>query len=525
MKLVWLEIKRQKEKIVLVICGLLLLFQFANLVTFVSLNMGSQAVIAARDDDSGAGIAKAVKTRWWKDNGWAHYGPAYFRAAHTLHYFLYRTAGPAGEREHENWERTAHFSIMVISLFSVFMVCGIVSSLLTASWPHRLALTSMFTALALSDVTWAHLVLKAHPDHLFGLFSCLAFLVTVKWLERREDRLLFVGSAMLWGIVGATKLSLALSGPGFLFLFFPPFRKERLKEGGKYLWYMFLGYFLIGFPQSIVLDRPVRFMLTQNKLSVSPDWGSVRAWLDIFWAQSWKLVLAALLVTLFMPPAKRLYRLSRETWWRLFALFFCPIVVLLPRKILVPWEHYAIPVVGTGLVLLALAYARVKRLRLSSSLWTVTIPFVVMFGTVGATPTSMNNDLHADLVCRNEDSAFYEKMVELGTKDGRFWLDPYVPYDTTLQDGKQQVGWFKTWDEAKEKGVTGFAFNTEYEKRYTTPDSPSLYTKTENSHWQATKEFYESFAGKEEVTSPYGVHFKKVYTDTCEHEIWKKTDQ
>jgi hypothetical protein len=120
MKLVWAEIKRHKERIALVLCGLMLLFQFCNFVTFLSLNMDLRAVIAARDDDSGWGIAKAVKTRWWKDNGWAHYGPAYFRAAHTLNYFLYRTAGPIGERPHEHWERTAHFSIMVISLFSVF---------------------------------------------------------------------------------------------------------------------------------------------------------------------------------------------------------------------------------------------------------------------------------------------------------------------------------------------------------------------------------------------------------------------
>jgi hypothetical protein len=347
----------------------------------------------------------------------------------------------------------------------------------------------------------------------------------VKWLEQRESRLLFVASAMMWGVVGATKLSLALTGPAFALLFVPPFNKERLKEGLKYLWYMFLGYFWIGFPQNIVLDRPVRFMLTQNKLSVAPTMDSFKGWLDIFFAQSWKLVLAVLFVTLAMPAARRVYRLKRAEWWRLLALVVCPVLVLLPRKILVPWQHYAIPIVALAILLLAIGYARVRRFTWAASLWTVAIPFVIMFLTVGSTPAVMSDNLHSYLKCRQEDRAFYAKMVELGKSNEHLWVDPYVPYDTTLPETQQQVDWFKTWDKAQAKGVTGFALNHEYTRRYTTPGSPDHYTKTENPDWRATQEFYMSFKNDKEAVSPRGERFKKVYADSCEHEIWLKSDQ
>ncbi|MCB0329114.1 MAG: hypothetical protein KDD70_05610 [Bdellovibrionales bacterium] len=219
MRSLWEEIFRYRVNVITLVLSVALLCQFANILTYIAANVDSQSIIAATDDDASSGIAKVVKTRWWSDNGWAHYGRFYFRTAHSLQYFWGMTAAPSGAQAHEVWERTAHFSIMLISLLSVYGYCYLLSTVLTSSRPHRLASTVLFVALGLSNSTWIEFVLRAHPDHLFALVCGLAFYVSARWLTSINDERLFVGSALLWGIAAATKLSIVLMIPAFLLLF------------------------------------------------------------------------------------------------------------------------------------------------------------------------------------------------------------------------------------------------------------------------------------------------------------------
>lgn len=509
-------IRRNKAQWTFGLIAFMAVLQFANYVSYASLNVDHQSIIAARDDDASWGIAKTVKTRWWKDNGWAHYGPSYFRIAHSVQYFLGHTADFGDEQPHEQWERVAHISILLVSLLSLYASMFLIASLLTSSWLHRTALTMCLVALMFANETWSLMYLRAHPDYVFTLYCALAFAVTAAWLKDRENRLLFAGSAVLWGIAAAAKLTLVLLGPAFLLLFFPPLTKARGRELCKFLGLMFLGYMVIGFPQSIVLDRPIRFLLTQDGLSQPSDFATLLGWFSVLGAQLWRPALALLAVFYFFPESALHLSLSRGEILRLLALIVFPLAMMFRHKILVPADHYFMPFVTMALVLLVLI---LPKRRLGHRLWTAFIPLVLMWVTVGTTPAALQTNLTSLLQCRREDRALYRKIFELGKDGKKIWFDPYVPYDSSRPD-TQNVSWVKSWKEADEKNYSIFAFNTSFTKRFTEGDQPDFYTQKDIPEWAIDREFYKTFVGKNEVTSPSGRIFKKIFSDSCHHEIW-----
>jgi hypothetical protein len=508
-------IRLNKAQWVLGLIAFMAVLQFANYVSYAALNVGHQSLVAARDDDASWGIAKTVKTRWWKDNGWAHYGPSYFRITHSVQYFLGHTAGFGDEQPHEQWERVAHISILLVSLISLCACMFLIASLLTSSWPHRTALTMCLVALMFADEAWSLMFLRAHPDLIFTLYCALAFTVTAAWLKNRQNRLLFAGAAVLWGVACAAKLTLVLLGPAFVLLFFPPLTKARWLEGLKFLGLMFLGYMIIGFPQSIVLDRPIRFLLTQDGLSTPADLAAVLGWLRVLGAQLWRPALTLLAVFYFLPPPTLKLSLERGDILRLSALIVFPLALIFRHHILVPADHYLLPFVAMTLLLLALV---LPKRRLGTRLWTAFIPLVIMWTTVGTTPAALQTNLTSLLQCRREDRALYRKILELGKDGAKIWVDPYVPYDSSRPD-TQNVSWVKSWKEADEKNYSVFVFNTNFTKRFTEGE-PDLYTRKDIPEWEVDRDFYKTFVDKTEVTSPSGRVFKKTFTDSCHHEIW-----
>jgi hypothetical protein len=519
LRLIWNEFKSYRSLITAIFFGLLLISQFGNFVSFLALNVDHQSVISARDDDSGWGIIKAVRTRWWKDNGWAHYGPGYFRPAHSLQYYLGSTASLANERDHEVWERTAHFSILLISLMSVYAFMLLISSLLTESWAARFSLTALFVALGLSNLTWAEFLLRAHPDHLFALVCALAFWATARWQQKPEDQKFFVGSALLWGLATSVKLSVVLLSPALLLLFFPSFQRDNFKTCGKYIGYIFLGYFLIGFPQTIVLDRPVKFLLSQSQYSVAPDSSSMIEWLYSFVGQSWKILVAILTLTIFMPGPSKFLRLSKLSWLRLTILVAFPLVVMFFQKTLVSTLHYAIPFVVMLFMLVAFSWARVRRFEFRGAVF---LPLIVMVTTVGTTPTAMTTNLHMLLECRQENRAMYEHMVKWGEEGKKIWVDPYVPYDTRLSRSQQDVSWSKSWREWNEKRFDIIVLNRKFMERFIGSGGVTDYAKVDVPEYEIVREFYLSFKG-DAIVGPDGSAFRKTVSNKCGQEVWELT--
>src|SRR5689334_21900824 len=105
-------LKDHAEVLMTWVVGLFLVLQVLNLHSYVVQAVDHHAMVAINDDDAAWNLAKTVKTRWWKDNGWALYGPGCFRLNHTIHYFWQRFAERRPGLAHENWEMTAHHAIL-----------------------------------------------------------------------------------------------------------------------------------------------------------------------------------------------------------------------------------------------------------------------------------------------------------------------------------------------------------------------------------------------------------------------------
>lgn len=512
-----------KERQVLLLTwftGLVLLLQVLNLHSYVVRGVDHQAIVAANDDDAAWNIAKTVKTRWWKDNGWVLYGPFYFRINHSIQYLWGRTADPARVSDHEIWEGTAHHAVMTTSLLALVGVSLLVGSAFLPLWWMRFLFAFGLNSAFLSNPSWAEMVTRAHPDHLFAFVLVAALWLTAMMFARPSEDVWRRFSACVWGFSVSVKMTLTLCAPGFLLLFVPPWReRQRWLAGVRYLGWMLLGYFLIGFPQTIVLDRPFRDLAMMNGLNVAPTAVSVRHWFELYFQQLWGPLLVLFLAALCF--SRREAWNLRDGWWRLTAFAGLPFLILLTRNMLQPWDHYPIPFIA--MLLLVLGFW-LTRLRFSFERWQCVRAggfFAVVLAVWGSTPGTMQIELEKRLHCREEARVVYQQLLKFYDSGERVWVDPYVPYLTTADKQRMEMSWEKTWSGFASGQWTVLALNTAFRHKFSDGDEPSKYTQADNPAWKEIREFYLAFQNDQSAQTPAGV-FKRVYVNSCGHEIWRK---
>jgi len=497
--------------------GLLLVYQVLNLHSYVVDTVDHQSIVASNDDDASWNIAKTVKTRWWKDNGWVLYGPFYFRLNHSLNYFWGRTADPDFISGNENWEKTAHHAVMTTSLLSIVGISLILACVLLPLWWMRFLFALAMNSAFLSNHTWGELLLRAHPDHLFTLFAVGALWFTVRMFEQPGERLWRLLSAVLWGISVSVKMTLSLCAPGFLLLFVPPFTRERWRRGSRYLGVMLLAYFLIGFPQTIVLDRPFRDMKVINGMSTSPTSASFLHWWEAYAQQLWGPLLVLLLAVLCFPRTRANFRLN----WRLNTFVLLPFVILLGKNMMVPADHYVMPFAGMLLLILCLHLRRLPWPGFTRApLVRAGVFFAATMIVWGSTPAELQTQLQRRLQCRTQAREFYLKVVDYYQHGEKVWVDPYLPYVSQGDKDRMEVSWEKTWSGFERGGWTIVGINKSYRDRFVVGDEPSEYVKVDIPNWRPVREFYMAFKEGSSAHGPGAVSFTRVYEDSCGQEIW-----
>ncbi|MGE4130477.1 MAG: hypothetical protein AB7F86_02500 [Bdellovibrionales bacterium] len=522
MRILWRFLKENRSQALAWLTGLMLLLQVMNLHSYVVQAVDHQAIVAAGDDDASWNLAKTVKTRWWKDNGWFLYGPFYFRVNHTIHYLWGRTAAIRGESPTQNWEQTAHHAIMTTSLLSLAALALLIASTMLTDWWTRFLLAFGLLAAFTSDATFAELVLRAHPDMLLCLCFAGAMWLTIRMLQKPGDSLWFYLSASVWGISMGVKAALPLMIPGFVILFVPPFKRERFLLGLKYAGAMFLAYFVVGFPQTIVLDRPFKLFAKVGTLNVPATLDSVGRWLVIYGHQLWAPVLLIFVFALFFST--RRFELDRKGTLRLTIFVVLPFLSLLTRNVLVPFEHYPLPIDAALLVFLAALVApKIPTLwpgrfdLLRGGMVLAAILFVW-----GSTPHAMQVQLDRWMKCRTEARETLNEITKLYHEGLNVWVDPYVPYLTDAPKSRMEVSWEKTWSGFAAGDWAVLALNRGYVQRYASPHDPDPSTQADVPGWRPVREFYLAFINGDEAKTPTGVVFKRTYQNSCGMEIWRR---
>jgi len=511
----------REHKILLLtwLCGLILLLQVMNLHSYVVMTTDHQSIVQSNDDDAGYNVGKAIKTRWWKDNGWVLYGPFYFRINHTIHYFWGRTADPAYKLDQEVWERTAHHSILTVSLLSVVAWSLIIASFLLVPWWQRFLCAFGLTAAFTSIPAYAEFILRAHPDMLFTLFCVGGLALTIKMFQKPAEKLWFWLSATIWGFSVSVKMTVGLCAPGFLFLFVPAFNKANLRRGLKYLGIMLVAYFLIGFPQTIVLDRPFRAIAKLSSISAPVTLASIQTWLSLFFHHLWPPL--AVIGLAAIDFERRKWTLPKGAQWRIWLFVLLPFALMLGKNMMVPFNHYTVAFVAM-LVLVVATLLPLPQLikRDEYPVLRGALFFTMILVIFGSTPQAMQTALTKRLECRDQARDVYLRIQEFYNQGLNIWLDPYVPFLTYAPKDRLEVSWEKTWSGYERGNWQVMVFNENQIGNYTAPGGPSAYTRADIPGWEKVREFYLAFRPHDEAKTPQGHMFKKVFKNSCGHEIW-----
>jgi len=331
----------------------------------------------------------------------------------------------------------------------------------------------------------------------------------------------FKASAIAWGLAVSTKLALVLYVPAFFILWMPPFSRAGLMKTLKYFGWMFLGYFVICFPQSIVLDRPIKFLISQKQYAPPMTLQSVQEWLVLLFEQAWKPALVILLGAILLRGEKT----PRWNWrqhLRYLGFTLIPFLFLLTRTITSPHKHYVIPMVLGFLLLLTLV---VRSWRGISP--RLALPLLIAFCIwPGIVPKRFAEAYVAKTTCRaeaREMEAFLNEPIKQGRK---ILADPYFPVEERDRGGQVHVSWETSFSELASFQADLLALNENYYSRYLNLDKDETqrkYVEVYSKNWPDSQTFYRAFFGNEEARDANGTAWKRIKSyPACGLAVWRK---
>lgn len=511
------------------------MLQFAQVTQLITRESSDWAVLYTKDNDSANAVGVLGATSWTKDSGWYGYGPIYYRVAYSVRKLDPVVSGRATLKSPSGDERSRHFTLMLVSLLALYAVAFLVSYQVGRSPVEWVVGTLALATALLSNPIWSRFVFRAHPDILLGFLVAVATWLTVR-AGASDDPVksaAFWSAAFVWGLSGATKLSVLTFLPGLLpvlaLFLIPPLSVGRLMTIVAFYLVALASYFAVGLPQTLKIGPVIEFFKNYPAHTYAATWASVTGWSVEFWRQA--LLPSAVIVLLslgFGAAAARGREERRERLWPLFLIPAVPLLLYLRVGLLMSWEHYLFPVVTCFLVLFSRAVVRlVQRFRLgetalaaplSRSVLLVCVSSVVFF--FSAVPDAVVDVYEDRNKCRQDYEQVKEELRNV-MKDGRRLLvDPYVPVDPLLAQNFS----IKWGHELKDlQGAsTVFATNRTYYAQFL-PEAPSAYVLLDHkTDWRELRDFYRVL----EKGEPFFNLKKEKWTlrrrTPCGLEVWTR---
>jgi hypothetical protein len=493
------------EKVFYVLAGIILISQISVIGSFAVKSQDQKSIVYALDNDAGRAISTAEKTRWWNSNGFAPYGPLYFRIAHTVASFV-PYAGPDEYNEVVKSERIHQLALQLASLCALYGWAFLLSSILVPVLWQRLLLSTLMVS-ALTNSFWASMVMRAHPDMTLALTVGLATYATARWIYEDKSEL-EKWAALAWGVAVGTKAVVILFTPALVFLFFP-WNKLKLIQGLKFLGWMLLGYTLIGFPQSLSYGKVLNFLLGESAVSMPSDRETVLMWLNLMKSQIFLPFVLGVFV--IITTSNKGLLLEKKKAFRLFIFCLIPILILLTRKQAYNPDHFTMPFFSCFLVggLFILRRMTLQNRRPY---------FLAAFLLVPTVPGTFQNFFNKTQVCKPEAREFAAHLEDLQKNQKLIAHDPYVPVSSVYQDFSKLI-WGMRWSDLTPLKADALGLNRNFYHRYFEAPPPHLWPK-EAEEWPTRKEFYQAFADHSEVMGPDGISWKKTYENSCGMELW-----
>lgn len=508
----WLRL--QKNQLLWLLAILVFVAQFSSVVHELSRYSTNQSILQAFDDDAAAAIEVAEKTRWYWDNHWSAYGPLYYRFAHTLDVLSPLTSS----------SETSHFHLLMISLLAAYAVCGLLSFAVKIRGPEWLLSTCILLVLFLSLDIWRVMLFRAHPDWLLSLTAAFTAIAVWQMDNSRRSQAL---AAMAIALGMLTKATFILCLPTLLLIV--ALRKNLRPYMLRVALWSLGFYFLIGFPQSLRLDRDIKFLIFQSAFNRPPDLTSALNWLQQSWNQLWLPMIGVVILWLIFSRATTESREARKSLLLRagqVALFLLPILVLMTRKVIAPAEHYTMPFVTFFLAGLCMSLKGFSSEKVRTAAFLTALVAGSIFGLF--TPRGLDAKLNEEAACRLEAAQVKDLIQTQFDKRESVFMDPYVPFPRERANKDLlKGGWRNSWRLLGESHSKWMVLNQKFFERYL--GEISEYGAVSNANAAESKEFYHAFnkelapeAGAIQVQSPDGKTWILERSFTCGWKIWRQ---
>lgn len=530
-------IRENQGVLEIVLCSFLTLGLLTQVVSFSSIlqfRADHRSIVGTLDNDSAWGIETAERTNLLTDNQRRSYGPVWYRVNYLMRLLADNPIVDVSRNDQQNKEKDIYFTLMVLNLISVYLLAGCLSVLFFSRPRYQLMSTLFLAPALLNEYFQALLVIIAKPDHFLSLMVLISFIATVRLLKSGlEDRALR-WTAFFWGVTLSTKLTALPFIPVLLMLMYFTHQCNWWEQTKKFLKYLALSYFLIGFPQNFDFWRNLAYIHSQNKQTSWATWQSFGDWVKQYFAQ---IVRPASLLVLFVLIFERRSEIKeyfrRDLVLKFFCLFAIPFGFMLSRRINEPFfRWYTFPYVAIGLFLLA-ALASYLAAKFEESRWGVwksrllqhPYAFLVLFFALPwclpLNSTMLSQVQKEYEKCRTEALKTEDFIDQALTKKEHVLADTYAPFSASYEGHGVDSSWEMRTELILPGKTRWIVLKNDYYKTYLTKEEGG--TGDLNSHVKQlaqVREFYRLFWNKEQTIDPFGQSWKKIYHDQCGFEVW-----
>lgn len=538
------------EKALFFILIIVFLIQFAFFTNAVSQTVEIWPIVYSKDNDAANGIRLSQVSDWTIDNKYYNYGNLYFRISKTI-----SNLNPINKKNLQNYlfseesDKVHHFSLMIISLFSLYGISFLISFLITKNINQILVSMILLNTIFMTNKYWISKVFGVHPDLLLCFFITLALFSSIKLLtffnkksslvkennlseKQKNTDLIIILTGFIWGLAVSVKLSALFFLPALLLLFLP-LKKEEINikfiAAIKFFAALFFTYFLSGFPQNFEFMNLYSFIKYQSAFSIAPTADSFNEWFILLYRQYTPfLPFIFLIVAFFSDKSNKDFKTSNLI--KILAISFIPFCFLLQRNITSPHEHYTLPMVSA--LILATTYLlinlknyliekKIIHLNNNSNIFVFsTLILSILFSNY--IPNQVVKAYDESQICKSEANNLYSIIKSFQLKKLKVHVDPYVPFNQQL--GYVRNNWFKTFEDIAPDNADVLILSKKYYSRYTESKEVSHYIKQDTQNFDKIKEFYDFFNDKNQVKDKYGQEWKKNFYDNCGWEIWERTN-
>jgi hypothetical protein len=518
------------RSVLIALVVLLLFMQMSYMVSAIHENQDNHGIIYSIDADAGDNIYHTLRTGLFS-GGYLNHGVLYQRIAHYLAWLS--PVFTSYDTDDEKTEKKTHFSLVVISLFSMYCISFLLASIVCDETLYKLVGTLLMSAAILSEGMWANYVLRVHPDLLLSFLSALFLFLIYKSGMKSNSKYYYL-ACLVAGACLSTKPIFFLFLPGLIFIEIPPVNIGGIKKLIRLYLLIAISYFVLAIPFTLRVFTLIKSLMgVRSGMSTAPTWESLIQWWNILIVQGWKPLV--ILIILSLVSGKNLsedHQRDKYFYLRLWAVAFIPFILLIFHNSEFGHGHWTLPFVSILLLavavsLLSLRLGLVVRIRswFSRDLARLVTVILLIFGvevTLGIIPNKVDQVLNRQIRGREEVRTTYQVINSYADNGNKVLVEAYVPFrhghEKIIHGGHLTV----TLDNFKNYDPDVVTVNAYQMPHIMEGEKPSDYMIIGRENYQEIRQYYGLFYNKRKTVDPWGRKWVKTYQDSMGVQIWQK---